>query len=335
MEVVSRTQAFDCHTKDGLALSTPDQCTFNFAENGPFTPNYPAETSMEISVTSVCFPNVITAVQPYNNTFFLMNSGIIYPVTLPITNFRGLSSNSTSTGLVDFIKAAMVAATNVAWTVTGVPLTNTITISAPSTLVGTWTMLFTSQTVGGVFTNAYASACGFLGFKQSDVKTFVASQTVASTVPCQASGASNIYIACDLFSLDSAVVDLYGSTRRGALLAKLNITDAPWTTSTYQDQLQTFSLRLPAYNITQLTVFLLNEYLQAPNMSLDWSFSGTCTYYSPNPIVEINNKLDNISQTLSYIWLSQKHAHEDQKKQARLKAKAAKDFEDFQGRRVN
>lgn len=308
MEVQVRRQAVDFHTSQGINNSTPDECTYNFADSGTFTPNYPSETSMELTITSVCLPNMLTYVQAFNSTCFVTSSsGNIFPVVLPQANFKGLA------GLASVLQATMTAALSGAWTVTAVPLTNKLTITAPANLMGTYTLTFTDAKINGLVNQAFASNCRLLGFRQTDVVQFTAGSSQSSTVPCQASGANLIYIACDLFSLDACTVDVFGSARRGTVLAKLQLTDAPWTTSTYQDQLTTFSLKLPAFNISQLTVYLLNEYLAKPNMPVDWSMSGIVTYYSPSPWVQVNQKLDEISQTLKYIWLSHQHASDDQK----------------------
>lgn len=311
IEVPLRSQPIDFHTSKGINNSDPDECTYNFADSGTLTPNYPAETSMELAITSVCFPNMLTAVQSFNSTCFLTytasGASVVFPVVLANQNFKGLS------GLANVVQTAFVAATSVAWTVVANATTNTLTFTAPSNLLGTYTLTFVDTLVNGLFQKAYASSCGLLGFKQTDILTFVAGQAVTSTVPCQASGANLIYIACDLFSLDGATVDVFGSSRRGTLLGKLQITDAPWTTSTYQDQLLTFRLKLPAFNISQMTVYLLNEYLQKPGMPVDWSMSGVVTYFTPSPIIQINQKLDEVVQYLKFMWISEQHAHDDNK----------------------
>lgn len=310
LEVPQRTQPIDFHTSKGIVNSTPDECTYNFADSGTLSPNYPSETSMELAITSVCFPNMLTAVQSFNSTCFLTltasGSTVVFPIVLANQNFKGLS------GLAGVLQAAF-AVTNAAWTVTANTTTNKLTITAPANLMGTYTLTFTDTIVNGLLVPAYASCCGLMGFKQSDVLTFVAGQSVTSTVPCQASGANLIYIACDLFSLDGATVDVFGSQRRGTLLGKLQLTDAPWTVSTYQDQLLTFRLRMPAFNISQMTVYLLNEYLQKPGMPIDWSMSGVVTYFTPSPMIQINQKLDEVVQLLKYLWLSEQHAHDDHK----------------------
>ena len=318
-DVVVRKQAVDFHTSQGINNSTPDECCYNFADSGTFTPNYPSETGMELTITSVCLPNMLTFVQPFNSTCFMTcSSGNVFTILLPEMNFKGVA------GLATVLKNAVVVALSGAWDVTPVPETNTLKITAPGNLVGTYRLSFTDLKINGIYTQCYASSCRLLGFRQSDVVAFGAGQVVSSTVPCQASGASLIYIACDLFSLDACTVDVFGSARRGTVLAKLQLTDAPWTTSTYQDALTTFSLKLPAFNISQLTVYLLNEYCAKPGMPVDWSMSGTVQYYSPSPWIQVNQKLDEISQTLKYIWLSHKHASDDQKAIGREQAKTLK-----------
>lgn len=329
-EVVSRRCPIDLHTKEGIANSTPDNCTFNFADSGVLSPDYPTEVSMELTITSVQFPNVLTAVQDYNSTFFIVTAGVAVPVVLPKKNFKGLGT--ATTGLAAIVQNAMVAATYSAWNVSADTSTNTLTFTAPASLTAPASMVFTTQVVNGLNVDPLASACNLLGFKQGEVKTFNAGQSVTSSVPCQASGASTVYIACDLFSLESATVDIFGQQRRGTLLGKLNVTDAPWTVSAYQDALTTFSLKMPAYNVAQLTIYLLNEYKQPCGMPIDWTMSGVVTYYKPSPWIELNQKLESISQTLTYLWLQTKHAAEDQAKRAKLQAKAAQDLAVFQGR---
>ena len=319
MDVVVRKQAVDFHTSQGINNSTPDECCYNFADSGTFTPNYPNETGMELTITSVCLPNMLTFVQEFNSTCFMTSSsGNVFPIVLPQANFKGLA------GLATVLQNSLVSALSGAWSVTAVPATNKLSITAPGNLVGTYRLSFTDILINGVINKPYASNCRLLGFKQNDVKAFSAGQVVSSTVPCQASGASLIYIACDLFSLDACTVDVFGSSRRGTVLAKLQLTDAPWTTSTYQDALMTFSLKLPAFNISQVTVYLLNEYMQQPQMPVDWSMSGIVQYYSPSPWIQVNQKLDEISQTLKYIWLSHKHASDDQRAIGREQAKTLK-----------
>lgn len=315
MEVAIRKQAVDFHTAQGVNNSTPDECTYNFADSGTLTPNYPSETSMELAITSVCMPNMLTFVQDFNSTCFMTSSAGTFPIVLPKANFKGLA------GLASTLQTQLAAQLAAPWKVTSDATTNKLTITAPSNLIGTYTLSFTDAKINGVFYKCYASSCRLLGFRQSDIIPFSAGQSQTSTVPCQASGANLIYIACDLFSLDACTVDVFGSSRRGTVLAKLQLTDAPWTTSTYQDTLLTFTLKLPAFNVSQLTVYLLNEYLQPPQMPVDWSMSGIVTYNTPSPWIQVSQKLDSIAQTLTYLWLSHKHAAEDEKKVAREQMK--------------
>lgn len=330
MEVVSRRVPIDFHTRAGIANSTPDVCTYNFADTNVLTPNYPTETSMELTITSVQFPNVLTAVQNYNNTFFLVSTSGAVPIVLPNQNFKGLS------GLAQTITTALVAATGGAWTVSTQPNNpnNLLSYTAPANLTQPVQFVFTTTLVNGLLHDPMASACNLMGFKQNDVMTFTAGQTRTSTVPCQASGASTIYIACDLFSLDSATIEVFGQQRQGSLLGKLNVTDPPWTVPAYQDQLSTFTLRMPAYNVSQLTIYLLNEYRQPCQMPCDWTMSGVVTYYQTSPWVALNQKIDTIAETLTNLWLTVYHSAQDEAKRAKLQAKAARDFEEFQGRTV-
>ncbi len=329
MEEIVRRQAIDLHTSQGVGNSTPDNCLYNFADTGTLTPNYPAESSMELAITSVCLPNAITAVQTYNSTCFITSStGLNIPVILPQVNFKGLA------GMAALFKQQLVAATSVAWDVSADSQTNTIAITAPANLIGSYTLSFNDKVVNNLTYPVYASSCRLLGFRQRDTVTFTANTSQRSTVPCQASGASLLYIATDLYSLDACTVDLFGTTRRATVLAKLQIVDAPWTVSTYQDSLTTFRLKLPAYNISQFSVFLLNEYMQPPNLKIDWSMSGVCTYYSPSPLLKLDQKLDEVLQTLKYIWLQQKHNGDDQKKIERQRLKALHNLEIIQGRSV-
>lgn len=321
-----RTTPLDLNTKAGIANSTPDVCTYNFSDSNVLTPNYPTEQTMELVITSVQFPNVLTAVQDYNSTWFIIDGNQATPVVLPKQNFKGLA------GLAAAAQAALVAATSAVWGVSAVTSTNTLTFTAPATLKNPVQFAFTKQLVSGLWQDPLASACNLLGFDQSTTYTIPVGGTLSSPLPCQASGASTVYIACDLFSLDSATIEIFGERRQGSLLAKLNVTDAPWTVSAYQDQLSTFRLRMPAYNVAQLTVYLLNEYQQPCKMPVHWTMCGVVNYYSPSPWIELNSKLDAISQTLTYLWLQNKHAAEDSAKRAKLQAKAARDFEHFQGR---
>ena len=325
-DALVRRTPLDLNTKAGIANSTPDVCTYNFSDSNVLTPNYPTEQTMELVITSVQFPNVLTAVQDYNSTWFLINGTTVTPVVLPKQNFKGLA------GLASAAQAALVSATSAAWNVAANTPTNTLTFTPPGTLSTSVQFAFTKQMVNGLWQDPLASACNLLGFNQSIVYTVPAGGTLSSPIPCQASGASTVYIACDLFSLDSATIDIFGERRQGSLLAKLNVTDAPWTVSAYQDALTTFSLRMPAYNVAQLTVYLLNEYQQPCKIPIDWTMCGYVNYYAPSPWIELNNKLDAISQTLTYLWLQSKHSAEDAAKRAKLQAKAAKDFEQFQGR---
>lgn len=286
---------------------------------------------MEITVTSVCFPNVLTAVQAYNSTFFIKDGHgtVLPPVVLPFQNFKGIK------GLAQVVQTQLNAATLMAWTVTPNELTNKLTFALPNTITTTYSLVFTSQVYNGSTVNAYASACKLLGFRQTDVFTITpTSPSIVSSVPCQASGASLVYIATDLFSLEGATVDLFGNTKRGSLLAKIQLTDAPWTVSTYQDQLTTFSLKLPAYNVSQLTVYLLNEELQPTGMPIDWSMSAIVRYYSAAPYVEMQQSLNRMEELLKFVYLTLRHNAEDEREREKAKRIAQRNAEALQGRAI-
>lgn len=327
MEVVRR-QALDLSTSKGLPPSSPNDCTYNLADSGIMQPNYPSEVAMDIAVTSVCFPNMITAVNLVNSRFFVIDgSGNVFPIQLPFQNFKGLS------GLAAVLQSALISATLQAWTV--VPAnnnTNTLTFTLPSTITTTYTFVFTDTVVNGAAVRAYTSACKLMGFRQGDVMTATAAQpTITSTVPCQASGSNIVYIMCDLFSLEGATIDVLDNTRRGSILAKLQICDAPYTTATYQDQLTTFKLKMPAFSVSQFTVLLLNEELQKVNMPVDWSFSAVVQYYGQSPLNDIGHRLIAIEELLRYMFVKMQHDGEDAAKQARIQNDLKRTLERFQG----
>lgn len=326
MDIVRR-QAVDLCTSKGLTPSTPDECTFNLADSGVMQPNYPSEVAMDIAVTSVCFSNCITAVQNFNSRFFVIDgSGVVYPIQLAYQNFKGLA------GLATVIQSALTSATFLAWSVTPNALTNTLSFTLPSSITTTFTLMFTDRYINGQLVRVYSSACKLMGFRQSDVMTLTpTSPTVTSTVPCQASGANIVYIMCDLFSLEGATVDVLDGTRRGSLLAKLQICDAPYTTATYQDSLTTFKLKLPAFNVSQFTVLLLNEDLQKVGMPVDWSFSAVVQYYGQSPLNDIGHRLIAIEELLRYMFLKMQHDGEDAAKQARIQNDLKRTLERFQG----
>ena len=330
MQTEVRRQAIDISTSRRLTPGDPAEATFNLADSGVLSPTYPTETGMSIAISTVCFPNCITNVQNYNRLFFVKDGhGNVYPVPLPIGNFKGLK------GLASTVAAALNQYTLLSWTVTPNEPTNTLTFALPSTITTTYQVLFTDQYVNGTLQQCYASACKLLGFRQSDAMILTPTvPTINSTVPCQASGANMVYIACDLFSLESASVDLFDNTRRGSLLGKLQICDAPWTTATYQDQLTTFELKMPAFSVAQFTVFLLNEELQKVEMPVDWNFSAVVRYFGPSPIADIAQRLVAMEELLRYINLKQDYQRDDYKKQLKVQNELRNALEQYQGRRT-
>ena len=326
--VATRTQPFDLYTKNGVANSTPSNCTFNFADTNSFLPSYPTETAMDLQVQSVVFPSVLPAVQAgSNDTFYIIAPTGKTAVRLPQGNFTGGLA-----GVATTVKTALNAYTFQQWDVTANITTNTLTFTAPAALTARVYFSFQDQVINNTTYPVNASACSLLGFPQTEEPIFAAGQSVTSTQPCQASGPNNVIIACDLYSPDAATVDLFGSTRRGSVLAKINLVDQPWTNSTYFDPSGTFRLRLPAYNISQFTIYLLNEDLQIAEMSIHWSMSGTVTYYTPSPMIQIQQTLESINQTLTYIWLDNKHGREDSKKHAKQQLQAIHNLQELQGR---
>lgn len=327
-----RQQAVELATSEALPGSTPDLAVFNLADGPILTPDYPAEVGMTFAITSVCFPNTIFAVHPFNETFFVLRgtggSRQALPIKLPRTNFKALS------GLASTVQALLIAATLVTWSVTALPETNTLKFTLPSTTTDTFAFSFTPQYVNGVLTDPQTSACKILGFKQTDVPTFSAASgalTRTSSQPCQASGPGLVYIACDLFDIDSQALDMFSNTRRGTVIGKLQLTDDPYTVSTYQDTTCTFQVRLPPVSINEITVFLINEERQAVGQQLDWSMSGIVKYYGASPFPELYNRLNRLEDLATYILLALQNMHRDQKKLAKLKAQAATAYEEFQG----
>lgn len=320
-DIVNRVQPIDLNTSK--AYGTADSCTFNLSDSGPIQPIYNVETSVELTVTNISFPNVLTAVQDFNSSFFVMGGGQLLRASLPLRNFNNIKD------LADTLAALLVQLTSASFKVTSDSTTNKLTITAPSTLQGSYVISFTDQ-VGQ--SKLRASACKLLGFRKTDVLTFTANTVYTSSVPCAVSGPMNIYMCTDIYSPEAATIDLFDSSTRGSILAKLTLTDAPWSISSYQDQLRAFTIKLPACNLNSFTVFLLNEELEPCGLPLDYSMTMTATYYRPSPLVEMNQKLDGIQQTLTNLWMQTMYHAEDEKKRAKLQAKAARDLELFQGR---
>lgn len=322
-DIVNRVQPIDLNTKN--ADGPPDYCTFNLSDSGPIQPKYNVETSVELAVTNISFPNVLTAVQDFNSSFFIAGGGQTIRAALPLRNFDNIKD------LASTLAALLVAKTSANFTVVADRTTNKLIITAPSTLQGTYIISFTDKVNQQ---RLRASACGLLGFRQADVLTFTAGTVYTSFVPCAVSGPMNIYLCTDLYTEEAATVDLFGSSVRGTILAKITLTDAPWSISSYQDSLKAFTLKLPACNLNTFTVFLLNEALEPCGMQLDYSMTLTATFYRPSPLMEMNQKLDVIQQTLTNLWMQTMYHAEDEKKRAKLKAKAARDLEIFQGREL-
>ncbi|MGV0964294.1 MAG: hypothetical protein ACOYBT_10490, partial [Polynucleobacter sp.] len=323
-DIVNRVQTIDVSSQE--AYGNPDNCTYNLSDSGPIQPIYNVETAIELCVTNISFPNVLTAVQPFNSGFNIIGGGLTSRATLPLRNFTGIQDVASE------LANTLVGLTSANFTVTANKTTNKLTIKAPPTLQGTYIISFTN--IAG-FANISASACKLLGFRKTDPPiTLTPNSVVTSTVPCAISGPMNIYMCTDLYSPEASTIDLFNSTSRGSVIAKLTLTDPPWTISSYQDPLKAFTLRLPACNLNTFTVFLLNEEKELCGLPLDYSMTLTCTYYKPSPLIEMNQKLDGIQQTLTYLWLQTKHHAEDQRKQAKLQAKAAADLEAFQGRAI-
>lgn len=323
-DIVSRIQPIDLNTSKGYG--TPDSCTFNLSDSGPIQPLYQVETSIELAVTNISFPNVLPAVQDFNSSFFIVGGGQTLRVSLPLRNFASLKD------LASTLAGLLVKYTSASFTVTFDTTTNKLAITAPSTLQGTYNISFQDQ---ATFARLRASACKILGFTKTDVLTFTGGTTVTSTVPCAISGPMNLYFCSDLYSPEAATVDLFDSSSRGSILAKLTLTDAPWTISSYQDQLKAFTLKLPACNLNAFTVFVLNEELLPCGMPLDYSMTMTCTYFKPSPIIEISQKLDEVLEKLTFIWMQLKQHGDDERKRAKLQHKAARELEEFQGRSLS
>lgn len=322
-DIVNRVQPIDLNTSK--AYGSPDSCTFNLSDSGPIQPLYNVETSIELAVTNISFPNVLTAVQDFNSSFFITGGGQTIRASLPIRNFTNIKD------LAGTLSALLVQNTASNFKVTADSTTNTLTITAPSSLQGTYLLSFQDKPS---FLKLRASACKLMGFRKTDVLTFTGGTVCTSTVPCAISGPMNIYICTDIYSPEAATIDLFDSSTRGSILAKLTLTDAPWSISSYQDQLKAFTLKLPACNLNSFTLFTLNEELEPCGLPLDYSMTMTCTYFKPSPLVEINQKLDEVLEKLTYIFIQLKHQGDDERKRAKLQAKAAQDLEEFQGRRL-
>lgn len=320
-DIINRVQPIDLNTSKGYG--TPDSCTFNLSDSGPIQPIYNVETSIELAVTNISFPNVLTAVQDFNSRYFVTGGGQTVQGTLPFQNFTNIED------VANVLATQLVSLTASSFTVVANRKTNKLTITAPATLQGTYVLDFQNK-VG--FRKIGASACKILGFTQQDVLSFTANTVWTSTVPCAISGPMNIYVMTDIYSPDAATIDLFDSSTRGSILAKLTLTDAPWSISSYQDSLKAFTLKLPACNLNSFTVYTLNEDLEPCGLPLHYSMTLTCTYYRPSPLIEMNQKLDEVLEKLTYVWMQLKQHGDDERKRAKLQARAARDLEEFQGK---